>query len=164
MSFYDENLNKRKLIAKAWINERNFIFQGKGTRNWNSLKQDYIAKFNRSICFIGQFCSNEMNEDNIQFLDFSMEYIFAHSGKNLFCMYGFFDTENYEAGNLIIERKVNIVNLSDCKFNNADMKRLMNKGKVSEFGIRTGIGEYGNNTNDSSQNSNNSDRKSKFGF
>lgn len=80
MNNYELSKLKRSAIAKAWLAEKLRICKGEGTRDWSVIQQDDILNYNSATGFVGQFLSDDTDENNmkVQFVEMSVEFLSAH--------------------------------------------------------------------------------------
>lgn len=142
------NLQKRKLIAKAWNREKKLICRGQGTRDWESSDQRKIIYYGKSIDFVSQFLKDPTacSEQQVQFLNFSYEYLLAHNkmAKRNFKV-GFYDVDNDVIKQCLI---VPLVKLSKADYLDFDKShKYLFTGETNQFGIKRKI-SFNQNTRD----------------
>lgn len=80
MNNYELSKLKRSVIAKAWLAEKLRICKGEGMRDWSVIQQYDILNYNSATGFVGQFLSDDIDENNIkvQFVEMSVEFLSGH--------------------------------------------------------------------------------------
>lgn len=157
MNNYELSKMKRGVIAKAWLAEKFRICKGEGTRNWSVIQQDDILNYNSAVGFVGQFLTDDNNENKmrIQFVEMSIEFLSAHSCNRNGSITGKINTENY-----FITQSVNIsiVKLSEPSYlGYFEIHRSFFIGQDTGFGLKVTVPEKNNEIDISTH-------KSKFGL
>lgn len=139
MTVLEVNKLKRKVIAKAWLEEKRKILNNTAQRDWTSYQQRQLIKFHRCYSFVAQpLYSNYYNLNNssdyIQMLDFEFEFIDAHSKNNKNCLFGYFSVDD---GKVYQNKKNNQIKVTFLNplFEN---KRQVFVGQVDEYGVVIG--------------------------
>lgn len=81
MNNYELNKLKRSAIAKAWSIEKKRICKGEGIRDWSVVQQYDILNYNYTTGFVGNFLSENINENNVQFVEMSIEFLCTYNFK-----------------------------------------------------------------------------------
>lgn len=136
MNNYELNKLKRKLVHKAWQNEKLMISRGEGTRNWSVAQQDSILKYNIVSGYVGQFLNSDSDESKmkVQLLEMSIEFLSAHSVERNNPKLGVINTQTYSISPF---SDIRTVKLSDALYvGYLQTHRYLFIGQDTGFGVK----------------------------
>ena len=143
MNFREQDLIKRKLVAKQWLDEKALILGGNGKQDWAFIQQKNIINLNCCFEFWVQFLQDPIitsGNTDIQFLSV-YGYFAAHTGENRVNKFGFFNENTNKYVNLL---SVPIIPLTNPDYmGDAEEERKLKIGQTNKFGVKISYIEEG---------------------
>ena len=137
MTVTERNKVRRKRAALAWKSEVLRLYQGKGTMDWTAEQQLEMIKLNHLVGYVVQWLQNysdevEIENPNVQFLDFSYDYPDAHSGPHRNKQFGYY---NWDKNAVEYISSVTEITLSDPQYKGGKNPYILKQQREQRYKV-----------------------------